>query len=434
MFEVPLIREQSSNKFAVWLLLIGIFVPASMIVWVGDTKFTPGRIAICLLLFPAIGMMFQRERSLRACDGFALGAAFWMMTATLVTGRYGSLSSTMAVVLEFFGGYVVARAYIFGPSALRIFVHAMKIIAVVIIVFAALEHLAGDYVVTNAVAAIWGEDAFEADYRQGLLRARSVFPHPILYGTFCAIAGTIFMYSERNIVSRAFYVGVCAFGCVSAMSSAPLISFSFALAIFCYDLVLRQYGWRWKVLVSAICGALLVVSLVANKPTSWIIANLTLDPSTGYFRQATWDRALYNIGLSPWTGYGFDEFGDPDEFFDGASIDSVWLVLALRFGVPVVTFIILASITSTMRSKQEARLPVVDPYMENMRTAFSLVLMIFFLAGLTVHYWLSIWVFWGVCIGIRGSLQEYFASDRLRSIYLQSLPSGRAALAAIRRH
>jgi O-antigen ligase len=384
--------------------MIGVFVPANMTIFIGDSKFTPGRIAIVLLLVPALVVFFREGRRRVVPDLFVCAASAWMVGATILTGRSSSISSSVAEVLEFAGSYVIVRAYIFGRPALYAFVQALKIVAIMIILFALLEHLAGDYLVGNTVAALWGDPGTDPDFRNGLLRARSTFPHPILYGTFCSVAGAIFLYSETRNFGRTLCVGFCFVGCVLAVSSAPLISFAIAIFVFCYDCAMRRWQWRWKLLTTIIGVGLLAVFSIANRPTSWLIANLTLDPSTGYFRQATWDRAFYNIGVSPLTGYGFGAFGDPNEFFDNASIDSVWLVLALRFGVPVVIFVLLASVTSFLQLKRRVR--AADPFLENMRTAFTLVLVIFAVAGLTVHFWHSIWIFWGMCIGIRANLRE----------------------------
>jgi O-Antigen ligase len=383
-------------------------MPAGMTIYLGDSKFTPGRIAIFLFLVPALFAFFAKPRHRVAPDFLILLTSAWMVGVTFMTDRSGSISSSVAEVVEFSGGYLVARAFFFGENGLQAFIQALKVVAIAIIVFAAFEHISGSYLVGNTVAAIWGDPGAEADYRNGLLRARSAFPHPILYGTFCAVAGAIFMYSETNRLSRIFYVGLCLFGTVLAMSSAPLISFFVAISVYSYDCVMKRYAWRWKLLTAAIVILLAAVFLTANRPTSWIIANLTLDPSTGYFRQATWDRAFYNIGLSPLTGYGFDAFGDPNEFFDNASVDSIWLVLAIRFGVPVVILILLASVTAFLPSK--AHFPTGDTYMNDMRTGFTLVLVMFALAGLTVHFWHNIWIFWGMCIGIRASLRECYVN------------------------
>jgi hypothetical protein len=37
----------------------------------------------------------------------------------------------------------------------------------------------------------------------------------------------------------------------------------------------------------------------------------------------------------------------------------------------------------------------------------SLVIFLFMFIGLTVHFWNGMWMFWGLCIGIRVSLSEH---------------------------
>jgi hypothetical protein len=41
------------------------------------------------------------------------------------------------------------------------------------------------------------------------------------------------------------------------------------------------------------------------------------------------------------------------------------------------------------------------------RTGLSLALFLYVFIGLTVHYWGALWMFWGLCIGIRASLEDY---------------------------
>jgi hypothetical protein len=316
------------------------------------------------------------------------------------------------------GAYIVARAYIFGALALRVFVRALKFVAVIVIALAALEHLTQSIVTNNLIAALWGTPGFEPDYRSGMLRAYSTFAHPIFYGTFCATAAAIFLYSQQNLSSRVLYGVGCFIGCLMAMSSAPLISFMIVMSAYSYDHVMRRVLSRWRVLQLGLIVFFVTVYLTTNKPVSWVVSHLTLDPSTGYFRVATWDTSLYYIGLSPLVGYGFEVYGEVGDFFANATVDSVWLVLALRFGVPLVALILLTNIASFYRSgKTPGGWRRLDPYMDGMRTAFTLVLVIFIFAGLTVHFWNNIWMLWGLFVGIRASLHE----DYLRSSATQVL-------------
>ncbi len=87
------------------------------------------------------------------------------------------------------------------------------------------------------------------------------------------------------------------------------------------------------------------------------------------------------------------------------SVDCVWLALALRFGLPAIVFLFLANVTALLPTGQSSNRDD-DPSLAPMSTAFSLILVMFMFIGLTVHYWNYMWIFWGVCIGIRASLRE----------------------------
>ena len=76
-------------------------------------------------------------------------------------------------------------------------------------------------------------------------------------------------------------------------------------------------------------------------------------------------------------------------------------------------FLLLANVTSFYLGfgrKTVGR--TVDRYMDNMRTAFTLAVMIFMLAGVTAHYWNTMWMLWGAYIGIRASLYEQFLQTK----------------------
>ena len=395
----------ASGGLASWALLIGIFTPAQITVYLGGAKFTPARIVITLLLLSALVELTRKGRRWVTADFFAVAASAWMIGATFQADAE-SLSSAAAMVLEFFGGYVVARGHFVSRPALEGFLRAFKIVAIVIIALALLEHLTRQVVLHNLIAAVSGTPTIEAEYRQGMPRAYSTFPHPILYGTFCVVAGAILVYGARSSASRFLYGALCLLGTSMALSSAPLMSFAIVVAIFFYDRLLRGWSWRWTAVTIGACIFLCLVFMVANKPVSWIVANLTLDPATGYFRVATWDSALYYIGLSPWYGYGFETYADSDDFFGNASVDSVWLVLALRFGVPMVVLIALMNITAFYPSGLTSRTRNRDPQLSDLRTAFTLAVFVFMFTGLTVHYWNNIWIFWGVCIGLRAAVKE----------------------------
>jgi hypothetical protein len=252
------------------------------------------------------------------------------------------------------------------------------------------------------------------------VRAMSTLDHSILFGTFCAVVAMIVLYSERNMVRRALWVGFCGAGIILSLSSAPLLGVSIGIGAYIYDLLLRSYSWRWKVIFWALGAFLLTVFLVTNNPLGWLISHFTLDPESGYFRFMEWDLAISYIMQVPYTGLPLDYyFGN---ILD-VSVDCVWLVFALRAGLPMIAFLFLANVTACLPAGGASRPQGAATYMDQMRTAFSVVLFLFMFIGLTVHYWNYSWIFWGLCLGIRASLREASLVVRHRPTYApQTLP------------
>jgi len=46
-----------------------------------------------------------------------------------------------------------------------------------------------------------------------------------------------------------------------------------------------------------------------------------------------------------------------------------------------------------------------------MATGFTMVLGMFMFVGLTVHFWNYMWISWGLCIGTRASVREWFLTQ-----------------------
>jgi hypothetical protein len=84
----------------------------------------------------------------------------------------------------------------------------------------------------------------------------------------------------------------------------------------------------------------------------------------------------------------------------------LWLVDALRFGMPVVVLLILINIAACLPIKAIRNRTSNGVYIEDMHLAFTIVLVLFMFAGITVYFWNYMWIFWGVCLGIAASLRE----------------------------
>jgi hypothetical protein len=413
---------ERANTLAAWLALIGLIIPAAEAqIFIAGAKFTVGRLGIVLLLLPAVFTLLQRDRRLLLSDLFVLAMAIWIIVAALNVDGAGSLSSAGAESIEFLGGYLVARAFFFGPVALRTFLGVLKVLAFGSIVLAIADNVTGRLLTHDIFGSILNVAPIEDQYRMGVVRATATFDHAILFGAFCAVVAAMLLYAETNVIKRVLWVGFCFFGAILSLSSSSLMAFAIMFATYTYDRLMAQYPWRWSACWTVLGIFALVVLLATNNPLGWALSYLTLDPASGYFRLLEWDAAIYQISLSPWTGYAFFNF-DSAELY---SVDSVWLALCLRFGILTIVFLILANITALLPIRRLKNL-VDDYYSDQMRTAFSLVLGILMFVGLTVHYWNYMWIFWGICVGIRASLREHSIDviGRRLAPYSRRVPNG----------
>jgi hypothetical protein len=401
-----------SHSLVAWLALIGLIIPANEVqIFIGGAKFTIGRIGIVLVFLPAIVTLLQKGRRLLPSDFFILATATWMVGAALHTDGTAALSSAGAEALELVGGYLVARAYFFGPVALSTFLRVLRILAFVAIAFAIADRASGQLFVHHTFASLLHVKSIDDQLRMGTIRATSTFDHAILFGAFCAVVAAMLLYSEASVLKRNVYVGFCLLGAMLSLSSSSRMAFALMAATYIYDRLMKQYSWRWSAIWTVMGVSALAITLVTDHPLGWVLTHLTLDPESAYFRLLEWDAASYQISLSPWTGHAFTDFGTATLY----SVDCVWLVLALRFGLPAPAFFLLANLTAVLPVKRYTR-RAGRSYTEKMSTAFSLVLVMFALVGLTSHYWNYMWIFWGICIGIRASLREFSMSESRRAV------------------
>lgn len=318
----------------------------------------------------------------------------------------GFQTSVVVEVLEFLGAYFVGRAYVFGRPSQQTFVSALKMLIIVIVALAVLDNVAGRNIAVEAISTVLPTAGEANSYRMGMVRASSTFDGSTTLGLFCAASAAIFFYSEKNILKRAAYVGLCLVGCILALSSAPLMAFVIVMSAYSYDHLLSRFKGRWYLFVSVLILIYIALNFVSENPIASVIGHLTFDPSSGWFRANTWAHTTVIIAKSPWFGYGFNVYGNPEDFWDQASVDCVFLVMALRFGIPSVALLILTNILSFSNFEAAFGNRGAGPYRDNLETGFTLTLVAFLFVGITIHFWNAPWSMWGFLVGIRASFKE----------------------------
>lgn len=396
---------QRRHSLIVWVALIGLLFPA-ILFSVGGVNLTPGRFVVILLLVPAIILLLKVDRKSVASDFFATALAIWVLASSVLNG--GFKPYVAAEALELLGAYLIGRAFVFGPSQLRTFIGTLQQITIVIVALALLDTLSGRHVTLDSfgIETPLSRSISQQNYRLGLVRASSVFEGAEHYGTFCVAAASIFLYSERGI-RQILYVGISLLGCALALSSGPLMGMAVVAGMFAYDRILQRYSWRWKLLVTTVLSFLLLIFVTSDHPIEWILVHMTLDSETGFFRIGTWNAAIPLIKSSPFVGYGLSALGDtPEAQLYLSSVDCLWLVEALRYGIPAVILLILTMFSPLLKKTQ---IFAPDPNFHNIQTGFTLAIVAIGLIGVSVHFWDAPWLFFNLCVGIRASLAEYGA-------------------------
>jgi hypothetical protein len=389
-------KRSRASSLPAWLVLIGALLPVEASVYIADARLTPSRLIIFLLLPQAFVALFQRKSRFALSDLLIFLTAAWMV----YTGYSSStVSSSAAEALELFGGYVVGRAFFFDRESLENFVRVLKVVTTILIALAVADIASGRFFVHDLAASLLHVDALFPTYRSGWIRATSSLDHPILYGVFCTFAAAIFLYSEPRPIKRVLLVGLCIFGCLISQSSAAFLSMALVLAVYAYDRLLLKFRWRWQLLNTIVVVFIAFVFLLSNNPVGWLVSHLTLDPQTGYYRIMIWDVATTRIAMSPFVGWGIILFND--QILDN-TVDAIWLVISLRFGIPMAVLLLLGTLTTFLPGGR--RSATGDVYLDRIRTAFTLVLVTYLTVGLTAHFWNYMWIFWGLCAGIRASL------------------------------
>lgn len=396
-------RKPRGSNLPALLVLSGIILPSGLQLFVAGAKLTPARIALLLLFIPSVAKLLGRGRRLIPSDGLAVLVGVIMVAAAGYAAGAQSMVSATAESLDFVGGYLVARAYFIEPRAIDGFVRLLKMFTVVAICIAIVEVISGRWIVRDALTSMLGQEPTMLDnaaaagdaIRGGLRRAASTFDHPILFGVFCSLVGAITFATERTRIGRLSWAGICGLGTLLSLSSAAAISLGMVILGNGYEALMRRYRWRWTFLWSCLAAAAVVVILAANHPIGWVISHLTYDPQTGFYRILIWDAATTKIFEHPYTGYGFVLFGD---YILDKTVDSVWLVLSIHYGIPLSLAVIMLNISAFWPTRWKSS--------SRVQAAFTMVLLVYMFAGLTVHFWNYMLTFWGVCIGIRASFRE----------------------------
>ena len=402
------------------ILLVAIFLPEGLSVFIGDARLSPARIVLIALLVPVmLRWAAAGPRSvLIPSDLTAIAAGIWIVAAAMVTGGFmDGLKGGGALALDFAGAYYAFRRLL-GPvnSSVRLIRFSGKLIMVVI-ALALLDPLTGKLFTYEVVKRLTGYTIvgwewaaeYHADtmFRKGFVRAMGPMEHSILFGAACAWFGTLALFTFPlrtlgKVVAVAALVGI-----VASQAKAPLLAYAIALGLAgLYD-VTRQFAARWRVVGCLVAAYVAVVFLFSSSPIATLLRFGGLDPQAGWYREAIWETAGPLVLHSPLFGLGLTGNWDwqASSALVGGSVDAFWLASAMMFGIPGSLLVFLTIVGAFWRGSID-KSPYLSREEQRLSVALGIVAATTVFLGFTVHIWGACWILLGAFAGIRANLAE----------------------------
>jgi hypothetical protein len=398
--------EESVPKLplSVKLILLTIFLPDQLSLFIAGLRLTEVRLVLLSLtplVFLRLNKQFQSHRyRFVASDLFVALASLWIFIGPAVTdGFFESFVHSGPIVLEFLIAYMSTRFLLSESNLPLAFVNMLCIVLAVVGLTGVLDAATGDFFIRNLIAQ-FGIPAHEwiinqDSFRFGLRRAVGPLEHPILFGFVCAI-GFLFATSI-NIRRRKFCIFGCLVGVVLSGSTAPMQVTLMGIGLIVYGKVLSSLKGKWILLWAVIATFSTLIFVSTNTPFGHLIELFTIDPTTGYYRLYIWRSVGPAILENPY----FKVLAGTYDY--SGSVDSIWLVLSLDYGMVCAIFTALSMFGSCSRSTRGYHTSLTEVEKNIARTTTIVILLAMFM-GLTVDLWGASWVLVGLLVGLRASL------------------------------
>lgn len=406
-------------------LLYLILIPEQFNLSIQGAYLSPFRIfLICMFPYMLAQVLKPTFRPVWADLLVILGLA-WIYLATYFSSG-ASLEDALIIgtahLVDIGLAYFFARITIRTPKDLRFF---LILVAPGIIFTGAMvliEAVSHRRTVQAVSSALTGKPMYaRTDARFGFMRGTASFPHPILAGIF--LASFFPLYLMAGLRGWPKFLGIVGSGLGAfTMSSAALLGLVVGGALRAYDWLTRQIAnlsWRLFLLLSGVLYVL--VELSSNTGFYGLLVRyVSLNSATAYNRILIWRYGTENVKEHPWFGIGYSDWDRP-QWMHSDSFDWFWLILALRFGIPVAILLLGATLLAigyvALKSREFA---AVDA---RLLRGVAISLGVFALGLNSVSLWMNSLAWFYMLIGMSVTLG---ISTPTRPSYPASRPGGPA--------
>lgn len=388
--------------FWVAAIIIALAVPTEFSFNLGSLRLSAYRVILIVAFIPSIlKLMSGRAGKVHLADILILTHILWSFIVIAIHhGGATSLESGGIRMLELAGGYLIARTSIIGEKEFRGSLAFLFLVVAMMTPFVVFEAVTGKHLLKSVSAAIVGKGFYSPiEPRMGFHRAYGPFDHPILLGVFAASLTSVIYFESisRTTIRAKTYLtcGIIMLAAVSSVSSGALACLVVQISLIMWNKVTAKMRRRWLLLTGLMFLAYLYVDLLSTRtPLKVFMTYLTFSSGTAYARLNIFDFAIQDVWRNPIFGIGFNDWTRP-AWMHSSSMDNFWLVTAVTFGFP--GLVTLATATVLVMSRRWKRL---KPDIRKLRLGWTISMIGFAIAATTVHLWNSLFVYFGVFLGL----------------------------------
>lgn len=278
----------------------------------------------------------------------------WIGVSLAVNTPAQAISQIGSTGVEFLGGYLVGRAYIRSRETFLALCRTLLVVGLCLLPLALIEALTSRVPVVEAIMSLpyfTSVGLAGGEQRMGLSRAQVVFIHPIHFGLFCTVIFSMTFVALKDAIPdtrRWIYAGLMAFACFLSLSSGAILAMAVQFGLVLWAAIFRGFRLRWWLLIGLFVLMYVVVDLLSNRtPIEVFMSRATFSAHNAYIRAIIFDHGVQNVWNNPIFGLGLRDWARPEWL--PPSVDNFWLLIAMRHGIPGLTFLALGYGTSVMR-------------------------------------------------------------------------------------
>jgi hypothetical protein len=383
------------------LLVISFIMPPETSLSLGSLRLSPYRVILLIMVVPSlIHLLSGKAGPLNGIDLAVIAHALWCIIALGAYGGPGqALESGGIYFVESFGAYAMGRRYIRNVRDFQALSLLVALVVCSLLAVALPESVTHTHFLREAFRGVLGGPALPIiDPRMGLARAFGSFEHPILFGVFCSMAFATAWFVARPTLSPFrgwLLIGSIVTASFVSLSAGAWLMLGLQIALAVWDRITRGLPGRWAVLGVAFVAVLVVVSLLSNRsPVKVFISYASFSAQSSYNRILIWEYGTAEVARYPLLGIGLGEWVRAP--WMSASMDNFWLVVAVRYGLPALIFLVLAILMIVFRSAGQKN---VSAEWASCRMAWICTMAAIAIAACTVHLWNNTFGFFMFMLG-----------------------------------